>query len=84
MGSEETDPKVAKKIAKAAAKAAKKGASAGSPPAAEPSAPAGGQTPAERSAAAAERQVALQRWRVILAVVAAAIALITLLVMVFR
>ena len=84
MGSDETDPKVAKKTAKAAAKAAKKQASAAPPSPAEPSTPAGARSPTERSAAAAERQVALQRWRVILAVVAAAIALITLLVMVLR
>jgi uncharacterized membrane protein len=39
---------------------------------------------AERSAAAAERQVVLQRWRVIVGAIAAIIALATLLVMLLR
>ena len=68
------DPKVAKKRAKAAAKVAKKDKR--SPVTADYG---DGKTPAERAAAAAERQVALQRWRVALAVIAALIALATLL-----
>ena len=84
MNMVEQDPKRAKKLAKAAAKAAKKRAKAekgdGTTAAASPTPPAG-RSPAERSAEAAERQVALHRWRVILAAIGALIALITLLVM---
>ncbi len=87
MNATEGNPKLAKKLAKAAAKAAKKKGkvaptigppSAGAPPA------AGDRSPAERAADAAERQVALQRWRVGVAVLAAIIALATLLILWFR
>lgn len=76
------DPKLAKKLAKAESKATKKRPRV-EPPAGAPvgAPPAQGRSPAERSADAAERQVALQRWRVILAVVAALVALATLLIM---
>jgi hypothetical protein len=77
-----TDPKTAKKLAKARLKEAKKRAAAEATPA--PSAQiekpsAGGPTPAERSAAAAERQVRLQRLRVIIALAATIVGLLTLL-----
>lgn len=84
MSASEENPKVAKKLAKAAAKAAKKQPQvppAGPPPAADAHSPKNGLSPAERAAAAAERQVALQRWRVVLAVVMAIIALGSVLVM---
>jgi hypothetical protein len=84
MNASEESPKVAKKLAKAAAKAAKKQTQvepAGPPPAADAHSPKAGPSPAERAAAAAERQVALQRWRVLLAVVMVIIALGSLLVM---
>ena len=73
----EQDPKAAKKVAKALAKAAKKEVAARTPDAQ----PADGLSPAERAAAAAERQVSLQRWRVVLAALAAVIALATFWVM---
>ena len=85
MNASQNDPKLAKKLAKATAKAAKKQARAEQkvgPPAEGARAPAADRSPAERSAEAAERQVALQRWRVVLAVVGAIIALATLLVIV--
>jgi cobalamin biosynthesis Mg chelatase CobN len=86
MNATEEDPKIAKKMAKAAAKAAKKRAK--TDPIPGPSAEAGtarqgGRTPAERAAQAAERQVALQRWRVAFAVITAIIALGSLLVMIW-
>lgn len=80
MNASAEDPKLAKKLAKAAAKSAKKQARAQR---AAPSS-AAGHSPTERSADAAERQVALHRWRVVLAVIGAIIALITLLVMLLR
>jgi hypothetical protein len=80
MSSSELDPKVAKKMAKAAAKAAKKRVAGGLPPEPKTVSPPAGSSPAERAAAAAERQVALHRWRVVLAAVAALIGLVTLLV----
>jgi ferric-dicitrate binding protein FerR (iron transport regulator) len=64
--------KVAKKERKLAVKQAKKQAEA------SPEAPAG-PTPAERSAAAAERQVRLQRLRVVLAFLGVAVAAAMLL-----
>jgi len=70
---ETQDPaKTSKKIAKGEAKRAKKGAKAAAlaeaaNAGAAPPVPAG-TSPAERSAAAAERQVRLQRWRVVFAV----------------
>ena len=87
MNTTEENPKLAKKLAKAAAKAAKKRGKVVEPidaPGAGPPAAAGGRSPAERSAEAAERQVALQRWRVVLAVIGAIIAITTLLVMLLR
>jgi len=83
----EENPKLAKKRAKAAAKAAKKKARLGQgvgPPTEAAPTPADGRSPAERSADAAERQVALHRWRVMLAVIGAIIALTTLLIMLLR
>lgn len=83
MNPSEQDPKFAKKMAKAAAKAAKKSrGTVAAPPAA--AAPVGGRSPAERSADAAERQVKLQRWRIIMAAVAVLVALVTLLVTLTR
>lgn len=76
MNANAEDPKVAKKRAKAAAKAAKKGLHAP-----QSVAFGDGKSPAERAAAAAERQVALQRWRVILGIVGALIAIATFLIM---
>ena len=65
------DAKVDKKAAKQAAKTAKKqakaeraAADAGDQTAAAARSAGGGPSPAERSAQAAERQVALTRWRV--------------------
>jgi hypothetical protein len=87
MNASKDDPKVAKKLAKAAAKAAKKQRQGvqpvGSPPPGA-GAPVGGRSPAERSAEAAERQVRLQRWRVLIALLAAVIGLVTLLVLLLR
>jgi cobalamin biosynthesis Mg chelatase CobN len=83
MDTNEQNPKVAKKLAKAAAKAAKKQSAApnsGPGRAGAARTYVAGDSPAERAAAAAERQVALQRWRVVLAVVTAIIALGSLLV----
>ncbi len=78
------EAKTAKKLAKAAAKAAKKGGAV-SATAGNTAAPAAGSngelTPAERAAAAAEKQVRLQHWRVILAGVSVLVGLITLLIM---
>jgi hypothetical protein len=86
---EPTDPKTAKKLAKARLKAAKKREAAGRADAAAEGAPGArtasdlppaGATPAERAAAAAERQVRLQRLRVLIALGAVVVALLTLLV----
>ncbi len=76
------DPKIAKKLLKAQVKAEKKRAklaaeSSSAPPAAELSSAPG--TPADRSAAAAERQVRLQRWRVAIALLTLAVAAVTFL-----
>jgi hypothetical protein len=87
MNPTEENPKLAKKLAKAAAKAAKKKGKVTEPtglPGAGAPPPAGARSPSERSAEAAERQVALQRWRVVLAVIGAIIAITTLLVMLLR
>ncbi len=72
--------KIEKKAAKAATKKAPPGATAAAstierPPERVPAGP----SPAERSAAAAERQVRLQHWRVFLAVAGVIVALVTLL-----
>lgn len=81
--------KEAKKAAKAQAKLqkklAKKGvesACADAPQAPPPSGTAveSGPTPAERSAAAAERQISLQRYRVWISLLIALIALVTFLI----
>jgi hypothetical protein len=87
MNTTQENPKLAKKLAKAAAKAAKKKAKVAEPtdsPGVGAPAATGARSPSERSAEAAERQVALQRWRVVLALVAAIIALATLLIMLLR
>ena len=85
MGSQD-QAKAQKKADKAQAKLDKKAAKArakstevavGAPAAAADH--AAGPSPAERSAAAAERQVRLQRWRVILALAAMLVALLTFL-----
>ncbi len=80
---DDLDPKYVKKMAKARVKAAKKR------PLTKEIDPAGpdrsdGKTPAERAAAAAERQVALQRWRVAFALVSTLVALATLVILVLR
>lgn len=72
--------KAIKKALKAQTKLAKKEAKANQPT--DPPTPSrlnGGLTPAERSAAAAERQVRLQRWRVILAIAGVAVGIATIL-----
>ncbi len=75
------DAKIAKKQAKAAAKAAKKGVMSARDVAVSRAGGSGALTPAERAAAAAEKQVRLQHWRVILAGVSVLVGLITLLIM---
>lgn len=75
--------KQAKKAAKTAAKAAKKGGAGVTSPAPAAST-AGHRTPAERSAAAAEKQVKLQRLRVLFAVLSGLIALGSLIAIVAR
>lgn len=77
------DPKYLKKMAKARAKAAKKLKARGSPngPRSEGDE---GRSLAERSAEAAEKQVALQRWRVAFALVSTLVAVITLVILVLR
>ena len=87
--------KVAKKAAKSAAKAAKKGAPGPATPASSPvlspaspprdveqpaATPPDGMSPAERSALAAERAVALQRRRVIISAIGVVLALVTALI----
>jgi hypothetical protein len=82
------EAKIAKKAAKAAAKAQKKSLaqseSASPIESKEPPPPVAsgenGLSPAERSAAAAERQVRLQTYRVLIAVVVALVTLATLIV----
>ena len=76
------DPKIAKKLLKAQAKAEKKRAkfaaeSPGAPPPTAEASSAPGA--ADRSAAAAERQVRLQRWRVVIALLTLAVAVVTFL-----
>jgi len=75
--------KTIKKITKAESKAAKKGLQATDQPV--PSVPdPGDKTPAERSAEAAEKQLALHRWKVIFGAASALIALISLVVLFMR
>ena len=75
--------KVQKKLAKVEAKTAKK-----SPPAVEqmvlPVSETGDKTSAERSAEAAEKQLALHRWKVLFAAVSALVALVSLIVLLMR
>ena len=77
------DRKLAKKMAKAQVKEAKKGAPVVKEGVDQPDI-LEGSTPAERAAAAAERQVALQRWRVAFALVSTLIALGTLVILFLR
>jgi hypothetical protein len=90
MSATGNDTKLEKKLAKAAAKAAKKRAKAavrtGESAAPTDEIPSGSpdRSPAERAADAAERQVSLQRWRVVLALIAALIGLGTLAAMLLR
>ena len=86
----EYDPDSAKrfkKLAKAEVKAAKKQAKLrpdAGPPASEPASPStppGALSPAERSARAAEKKLAFDRWRTAFAAVGALIALASLLIM---
>lgn len=82
---DKTAAKNAKKAAKARVMAAKKAAEAepttSSPPGPPTSHPehSGSDSPAERSARAAEKKVLLERWRTILAAIATLAALITAL-----
>ena len=84
----EQDPKAAKKVAKAQAKLEKKlakkrpdgaGEEARLSPTQARSSEPHGPTPAERSAAAAEHQVRLHRYRMLISLAAAVIALVTFL-----
>ncbi len=84
----EQDPKAAKKVAKAQAKLEKKlakkrpdgaGEEARCSPTQARSSEAHGPTPAERSAVAAEHQVRLHRYRMLISLAAAVIALVTFL-----
>ena len=74
------EQKVLKKLAKSRTKAAKK-----APDASSQSVPDvqsdGRATPAERSAAVAEKQLSLHRWKVIFAAASALIALVSLIVL---
>jgi hypothetical protein len=88
MSDEQHDDKALKKQAKAEAKAAKKQAKAEADAAAAEAEAARPReatdsdgSPAERSARAAERKVALESWRTIFAAVGALIGLATLLFM---
>jgi hypothetical protein len=71
------ETKIQKKLAKAEAKTAKKVPEAVD----QPVTGAGDVSPAERSAAAAEKQLALHRWKVIFAAASALIALVSLIVL---
>lgn len=79
MSSPSPDPKALKKSLKAEIKQAKKSAKIQQATAASAAEKSDGLTPAERSAAAAEKQVRLQRWRVVLAVAGVLVAAATLL-----
>ncbi len=75
------DCKSVKKAAKAASKAEKKKAKAEHATTHATAGPMSeGPTPAERSAAAAEKQVRLQRWRVTIAILTFLIAAVTLFI----
>ncbi|MDF1535349.1 MAG: hypothetical protein P1S46_02470 [bacterium] len=77
-----------KKLAKAEAKAAKKGsvtAGVTAPSSVQPvPVPAGGKTPAERSAEAAEKQLQLHRWKVIFGALSVLIALVSLITLLLK
>lgn len=75
--------KIAKKQAKAQVKEVKKQQQAGTVEEFEPDSSTG-PSPAERSASAAERQVKLQRWRAVFAVISTLIALATLGMVFFK
>jgi len=77
------DHKAQKKRAKAEAKAVKKRASTGDRPVRALS-DAIGDPEADRSTRIAEKDLALNRWRVILAAVSALIALVSLIVLLIR
>ncbi|RME38326.1 MAG: hypothetical protein D6788_07695 [Planctomycetota bacterium] len=85
-----TDPKEAKRQAKAAKKAAKaeykrrKKLGRLEPAQSSPPSSSSGRTPAERAAEAAEKQVALHRYRVFLALITALVTLATFLLTVGR
>jgi hypothetical protein len=81
--SDKDEQKTLKKLVKAEAKTAKKTSHADiqSAPAVSSSEEL---TPAERSAAAAEKQLVLHRWKVIFAGVSALIALVTLVILLLR
>ena len=76
MSERHPDAKALKKSLKAQVKLAKKNTGTAQTAG---DASASGSTPAERSAAAAEKQVRLQRWRVILALAGVAIGVATIL-----
>ena len=77
------DLKAQKKLDKARAKVAKKSPSSGEP-STLPVVNTAERTPAQRSAEAAEKQLALHRWKVIFAAVSALIALVSLVVLLLR
>ena len=82
---DKADLKVQKKLAKAEAKTVKRGVAfpGGTVPGdpVQTPVPDDGKTPAERSAEAAEKQVSLNRWKVIFGALSALIALVSLVVL---
>jgi len=74
---EKDEQKTLKKLAKAEAKTAKKVPEGVD----RPLSGTGDTSPAERSAAAAEKQLSLHRWKVIFAAASALIALVSLIVL---
>jgi hypothetical protein len=74
--------KAAKKLAKAQAKALKKGRAQPPDSGSKPDDPAG-LTPAERSARAAEQQLAVRRWQMWIALAMMLVALTTFIVRLF-
>ena len=81
--SDNDEQKSLKKLVKAEAKTAKKAPHPGIQSAPAVSSPEE-LTPAERSAAAAEKQLNLHKWKVIFAGVSALVALVTLVVLLLR
>ena len=71
------ETKIQKKLAKAETKTAKKIPG----PVDQPADDWDGSSPAERSAAAAEKQLSLHRWKIIFAAASALIALVSLIVL---